>query len=153
MKKLASHVIALCGLAVFAGESLGQFGPRPGFGGGGVRPTVSPYLNIVNGGNDAAINYFGLVRPQVAFGRAIQNLNNDFNFLDSNASQLNQQNQTSQTGHRSSFMTQGRYFMNNGYGSGVTGGNQYSFRPGSVLGSNTIAGGNQNANQARPSGR
>lgn len=32
------------------------------------RPTVSPYLNLFRGGN-AAVNYYGLVRPQQEFRR------------------------------------------------------------------------------------
>jgi hypothetical protein len=34
---------------------------------------VSPYLNLNRGGN-AAVNYYGLVRPQIEFGSAIQQL-------------------------------------------------------------------------------
>jgi hypothetical protein len=37
------------------------------------RPPVSPYLNIV-GQNNPAINYFGIVKPQMDFNRQIQNL-------------------------------------------------------------------------------
>jgi hypothetical protein len=68
---------------------------------------VSPYLNLNRGGNPA-INYYGLVRPQVAAANAIATLGADFNALEASTGQL------VQTGNRSSFMTQGRYFMNNG---------------------------------------
>jgi hypothetical protein len=37
------------------------------------RPTVSPYLNMTRGGNQA-VNYFGLVRPQQDAARSIQQL-------------------------------------------------------------------------------
>jgi hypothetical protein len=83
--------------------------PIGGFGGGVgniSRPTVSPYLNIIRGG-DPAINYYGLVRPQIAFSRAFQAVDNSVVALQADA------NQPSQTGQRSSFMTQSRYFMNN----------------------------------------
>jgi hypothetical protein len=31
------------------------------------RPPVSPYLNLLNGGGNAAINYYGIVRPELRF--------------------------------------------------------------------------------------
>ena len=36
-------------------------------------PAVSPYLNLVRGGNPA-VNYYGLVRPQMDSQRAVQQL-------------------------------------------------------------------------------
>lgn len=81
-----------------------QFGTNS-FGVPAPRPSISPYLNLVRGGSPA-INYYGLVRPQVAAARAIETLGNEFQSLESTA------NQPSQTGHRSSFMTQSQYFMN-----------------------------------------
>jgi hypothetical protein len=68
---------------------------------------VSPYLNLLRGG-DPGINYYGLVRPQVAFGKAFQTLGDNVVAIETNTA-----NSTPQTGHRSSFMTQGQYFMNN----------------------------------------
>ncbi len=38
------------------------------------RPTVSPYLNLNRNGGTPAINYFGIVRPQIENQQAIQNL-------------------------------------------------------------------------------
>jgi hypothetical protein len=115
-------VLSIAAAGFFAGTSHAQF--QSPFGGGGFgggfgsgfgsqinRPTVSPYLNIARGG-DPAINYYGLVRPQIAFGRAFQNVENNVTALQADAGQ------PSQTGQRSSFMTQSRYFMNN-YSSGA----------------------------------
>jgi hypothetical protein len=76
---------------------------------GGYRPAVSPYLNLRLTG-DPALNYYGLVRPQVVANKTFQALGNDINNLEA----ANSSNQLVQTGHASSFMTQGRYFMNNG---------------------------------------
>jgi hypothetical protein len=81
----------------------GSFGG--GFGNPLSRPAVSPYLNIARGG-DPAINYYGLVRPQVAFGRAFQAVEGNVVALQADI------NQPVQTGQRSSFMTQSKYFMN-----------------------------------------
>jgi hypothetical protein len=37
------------------------------------RPTVSPYLNMLRGGN-AAINYYGVIRPQMQTAQMLQQL-------------------------------------------------------------------------------
>src|SRR5438105_12014357 len=38
------------------------------------RPVISPYLNLNHGGAPPAINYYGIVRPQIENHQAIQNL-------------------------------------------------------------------------------
>ena len=38
------------------------------------QPAVSPYLNITRGGAPAAVNYFGIVQPQLQFNSAINQL-------------------------------------------------------------------------------
>jgi hypothetical protein len=111
MMPIRSAIIAISVLALFAATSHAQQRTAPtGFGQGAGRPALSPYLNLANNG-DPAINYYGLVRPQIAIGRAISSLNADVNTLQSQA------NDSTQTGHVSSFMTQGRYFMTNGMAS------------------------------------
>ena len=37
-------------------------------------PTVSPYLNLGRGGGNPAVNYYGIVRPQMDTNRAFQQL-------------------------------------------------------------------------------
>ncbi|HWY88680.1 MAG TPA: hypothetical protein VNX28_18350 [Gemmataceae bacterium] len=41
-------------------------------------PTISPYLNLNRGGVNPAINYYGIVRPQIENHQAIQNLQQQF---------------------------------------------------------------------------
>src|SRR5262249_10483647 len=102
MRLHVKHLVLVGAWAVLAAPSYAQY-----------RPVVSPYLNLARTG-DPAVNYYGLVRPQIAFNRAIQNINNDINYIESNP------NLPVQTGHAAGFMTQGRYFMttNRGYGYG-----------------------------------
>ena len=38
------------------------------------RPTVSPYVNLLRGGNGTGLNYYGLVRPELQFGQSLQQL-------------------------------------------------------------------------------
>ena len=63
------------------GASLGSpggFGSGSGLSGGIGNslgsPSFSPYLNITRGGNSAAQNYYGIVRPQQNFAGALQSL-------------------------------------------------------------------------------
>ena len=102
MKRNVRYVAALFVLGLCATASQAQFGTNTG----GGRPAVSPYLNLFRGG-DPAINYYGLVRPQIAAGKNFDQLGLEFNTLQSGL------NQAPQSGHVSSFMTQSRYFMTN----------------------------------------
>jgi hypothetical protein len=71
MKRLAMCAAVGAVLALSAGAARAQFGyysppqtsPFP-------RAPISPYLNLARGGNPA-INYYGLVRPQVEFQQSI----------------------------------------------------------------------------------
>src|SRR5262245_24622450 len=67
-------------LFLSASSALAQtgFGRPPGLGSPGYRPPVSPYLNLTRPGNQA-INYYGLVRPQVEGAQALQQLEGQFN--------------------------------------------------------------------------
>jgi hypothetical protein len=124
MKSAFGPLFAMCSWMLLAPECQAQYpGQPPGgrFGGGAGgqlgRPAVSPYLNLLNSG-DTAINYYGLVRPQFAYNRAIQNLGNEINYLEANPAGNQMLQQSFQTGTRATFMTQSKYFMNNGYGAG-----------------------------------
>jgi hypothetical protein len=79
-------------------------------------PAYSPYLNLTRGGNPA-LNYYGLVRPQLATANAFQALGNAQHNL--NVGPSASPDQPLQTGHRSSFMTHTRFFMNSGGGAGT----------------------------------
>jgi hypothetical protein len=150
MKKIAGHAAALCALALLTTASRAQY-PGGQFGRGPTpfsRPTVSPYLNLLQSGNPA-INYYGLVRPQFAYDRAIQNLGNNVNALGANVNNLDA-NQTSQTGHRSSFMTQSQYFMTNGAAGGNTLANQQATRPGANQSGQVGQGSSQGSGQRAP---
>lgn len=89
-------VLAAAVAALFAGSASAQFLGRPSgsagsqgsaggtpggspLGGGIGSPTpsgFSPYLNLTRGGNSAALNYYGIVRPQFNFQQSLQALQN-----------------------------------------------------------------------------
>jgi hypothetical protein len=79
------------------------------------KPAVSPYINILRTGSSPAINYYGIVRPEIAFRNSI------FQVEGQQTALANQQQQDLAafttlpvTGHQSGFMTQGKYFMSSG---------------------------------------
>ena len=61
--------------------------PMPGVG-PAQRPSFSPYLNLLNRGNNPTLNYLGIVRPQQQLNQQVGQLQN----------QANQQSQASNSG-------------------------------------------------------
>jgi hypothetical protein len=95
-----------------------------------ARPTFSPYLNLLRRGSNPAVNYYGLVQPQVRFQQQFGLLQRQ---VDQNA--LTLQGLTSglvygedpgfpATGHPAVFNSLGHYYFNSpaqGGGSGSAG--------------------------------
>jgi hypothetical protein len=80
------------------------------------RPAVSPYINLIRSGSSPAINYYGIVRPEIAYANSLYQLQGQQGAL---ATQLQQEQAAAATalpatGHKSGFMTQSRYFMSTG---------------------------------------
>jgi hypothetical protein len=92
------------------------------------RPVVSPYVNLARPG-PAAINYYGLVRPQLDFRSSMQNLQGQVTTLEQQQALLAQSEYSADiapTGvQRAQFMTHLYYFNNAlrppGYGAGYPG--------------------------------
>src|SRR5262245_24899907 len=79
-------------------------------------PTFSPYLNLLRGGTSPAINYYGIVRPEITFGNSLYQLGLQQNVLQGQAlgnqgTELAAFTQLPATGHATGFMTQSRYFQ------------------------------------------
>jgi hypothetical protein len=106
MKSTATFFVAVCGWTLITAVGQAQVPGAP-------RPAVSPYLQLNRPGESPALNYYGLVRPQLAANKTFLALGADINALDAQTAAL-QASQLVQTGHASGFMTQGRFFMNNG---------------------------------------
>ena len=70
-QRLASlFALVVLGTSAHAQQQIGSYTP-PSVS---PRPPISPYLNLNRGGGNAAMNYFGIVRPQMENQQAIQNL-------------------------------------------------------------------------------
>jgi hypothetical protein len=83
-------------------------GPRglPGY----ASPPVSPYLNLLRRGSDPAINYYGIVRPQIDFRNSLEGLQQQVTGLDAAAGQDSQAGALGPTGHPVQFFNYSHYF-------------------------------------------
>jgi hypothetical protein len=79
-QRLAMTLALTVLMGTMATQARAQYGrPYPGTP-GALRPAYSPYLNLARPGN-AAVNYYGLVRPQIDFNNAIGDIQQDLNTL------------------------------------------------------------------------
>src|SRR5262249_9331718 len=77
-----------------------------------TQPTVSPYINLGRRGA-SAVDYFGIVRPQLEFRNALRNLHHQSASSPLNvAHTYDPQAGFRTTGHVAVFMNRGGYFMN-----------------------------------------
>jgi hypothetical protein len=77
-----------------------------------TKPPISPYLNIVRRGNSAAFNYFTLVRPELEFRGALQQLDQGANRTQRDLQGLEAEYGMPATGHSSYFLNYSGHFMN-----------------------------------------
>lgn len=74
------------------------------------RPALSPYLNLANRGN-TAINYYGIIRPQLEARQALQTLQQEYLQLQTQGQgQGNEAGTIPPTGRRPSFFSYGPYY-------------------------------------------
>jgi hypothetical protein len=76
-------------------------------------PGISPYLNLIRPGGSPAINYYGLVRPQLAYNTAINSLEQQV-ALSRVAMTAQESLAVPTTGHAVSFLNTRGYFLNLG---------------------------------------
>jgi hypothetical protein len=108
-------IVAACAVVIGLLLSAETANAQPPIPGGYVRPSpFSPYLNLNRGGS-AALNYYGLVRPEMQFRQSLLNLAGDVSSNQQAIGNLGAvSDQFSFTGHPTQFMNLGGYFMNNG---------------------------------------
>ena len=93
------------------------------------RPGYSPYLNLARPGVPPALNYFGLVRPELEFRRDVVGLQNQIGTLQQSLVSGTGTDPSAPltTGHAATFMNLSHYYSGSFY-PGVTSG----FRGGSI---------------------
>jgi hypothetical protein len=129
---------AVAALVLAPGVSHAQLGPyvQPMGTNPYQRPTISPYLNMIRPGTNPALNYYGLVRPQMQAMRSMQVFQQDLNTVANmvvfpEAQQTGPQTNLPITGHSVSFYNYSTYFplATSTGGRGTLGGTTPGSRP------------------------
>jgi hypothetical protein len=102
--------------ACVASEASAQPGPPPGVP-GPSRPVFSPYLNLVRRDVSPALNYYGIVRPQLNALNALQSVQQQLGALQQ-AAQPDIVMGLPVTGQPTYFLNNGGYFLNYRAGGG-----------------------------------
>ncbi len=86
------------------------------------RPPVSPYLNLLRRGSDPAVNYYGIVRPEIEFRSGIQSLQQQVSTVGQEVTAQDQQalNALPETGHAVQFFNYSHYY-GQGFNQGTAG--------------------------------
>src|SRR5215468_11203741 len=112
------------GWAVPAARAQLPYGPYQRTVPGYRTPVVSPYLNLFRNGADPAVNYYGLVRPQMDFASGLQNLQQQVTDLSQAQALGLTPGFTGATGHPTMFFNYSHYYPGlggGGFGVGRTG--------------------------------
>ena len=115
MRRLGISGLVLGSATVFAGIADAQAQVAAPLAPRVPRPTVSPYLSLLNRNNSTAFNYYQIYRPQRRFQQAYEQLGTDLNRLQSRVNQGSTVEGESRyligpTGHPTSFMNYGSYY-------------------------------------------
>jgi hypothetical protein len=81
-------------------------------------PVFSPYLNLLRGGSNAAVNYYGLVRPEVQYNASLLQLQGQLQTVQSTVAGETYSG-LPYTGHPVQFMSFSHYFPSKGVSGGV----------------------------------
>jgi len=115
----ATGVVAvLAALCWWADPSFAQVGYNRPASSGLSRPTTSPYLNLLRGG-DRGLNYYNLVRPEFEFRNAYQGLQGQVNQQQQLLRQSSEEG-LPVTGHAIRFQNYSHYYPTPGGGSAAS---------------------------------
>jgi uncharacterized membrane protein YgcG len=87
-----------------------------------AQPPVSPYLNLLQRGGNPAVNYYGLVLPQIDTQRYIQQQEILALQKPATTGQTNTPGLVIATGHPTRFLTYNQYFLTQGAPGAIGGG-------------------------------
>jgi hypothetical protein len=110
---LLAGVLALCWLGAAVGpRAEAQFGYQQPQNNPYGAPGLSPYLNMLRPGASPAINYYGLVKPQMNTNQSIQQLQQYTFGMNNPANQTTKDDGKglANTGHAVQFFNYGNYF-------------------------------------------
>ncbi len=124
---------ALAALALTSGVAHAQTVPysQPMLNNPYQRPTFSPYLNLVRPGSNPALNYYGLVRPQLQTARTMQVFQQELQSVAGAMAPTTDPtmptNGLPTTGHKTTFYNYGTYFPGAGGQNALGGGIRPTF--------------------------
>jgi hypothetical protein len=125
---------------------------QPMVPGGGQRPAVSPYINLLRGNNNinnAALGYYGIVRPEQQFRQQASQFQQQLSMTNQNLNSLasGEGEPTLITGKGATFMNYSHYFnnINGAGGAGSYGGRGSGMNAGASFGGGTAGGANTGA--------
>ncbi len=110
LQQLSAGIILT--LLTWAGSTANAQGP----GSPPNRPTVSPYLNLLRSNGSPALNYYGLVRPEINNRQNLQAIQSATAANQRTIGDLLNGGELSATGVPTQFLNHGSYFMNQGNG-------------------------------------
>ena len=110
--------LSVCSLLFVAGSANAQGGFPGSQYGPSSRPAYSPYLNLTRRDAPLVTNYYGLVRPEVNFRNALQQLDSQQAQTNSQQAALESALAYPATGHPSRFLSHNGYFLTNSSGGG-----------------------------------
>src|SRR5262245_22152302 len=107
----AALALTLAGLLAGATRARAQATAQQGTPPAYRPPAVSPYLNLFRQGSPPAVNYYGLVRPQVEFRNSITGLQQQVRTLETGPSAVGGVGaELPTTGHAVGFQNLGSYY-------------------------------------------
>jgi hypothetical protein len=107
---LKTAVLGVVVMAAAGTQARAQFPSGDRTANPNVGPPVSPYLNLLRRGSSGAVNYYGLVRPDLEFRGAVRGLQQQME-----ADRLDQAAAAAGppvTGHAATFLDTRGYFLN-----------------------------------------
>jgi hypothetical protein len=115
MRREGFLMLATAGLlgVAAAGQARAQAPLRPGGIAPVTTPAYSPYLNLLRPGNPVYQNYYGLVRPEQEFRSNIQALQRQEAMTQEAVASAEATSTLPPTGHQTTFLNNGGYFLNN----------------------------------------
>ena len=116
-------LVAFAGIAACAAIDIPRASAQPQVPAGPSRPVFSPYLNLLNGGNPA-LNYFGIVQPQIQMQQQLGQIQQQVGILGqtTNGQLIDPSGLLPATGSVATFNNTYGYFNRIYIGSGSSGG-------------------------------
>ena len=117
MRKRIAITLSVC--TIWSAAAIAQNPPSPNPA--ALPPTFSPYLNLNRAGTSSALNYYGLVRPEISTRHALNGVQSAVSLNQQSIADLQTGFGSAPTGVVGQFFNHQLYFMNNNRVGGLPG--------------------------------